>query len=218
MEGRIIAAVTSAILFGIAAALNATAVATVYWVSATATEFGVIGAKFNIGLWRFCTSELGTSTCLDISDPSNIGYSDDTAFIHAARALSIAAAGLCLFSVPLALIGYAARNGLAVGIAALVAFLQAASLAAALLFFFIKLFVEIRNATNGLPTEFVEVEVLPGWSFYIGGVGVILYGIGGLVFVFTGIAMLTGNGHTHVRQNEGINYRPLYGTVPPKPL
>ena len=216
MEGSIIAAVTSAILFGIAAALNATAVATAYWVSATATEFGVTGAKFNIGLWRFCTSGLGTSTCLDISDPSNIGYSDDTAFIHTARALSIAAAGLCLFSIPLALIGYAARNGLAVGIAALVAFLQAASLAAALLFFFIKLFVEIRNATNGSPTE-VEVEVLPGWSFYIGGVGVILYGIGGLVFVFTGIAMLTGSGHTHVRQNEGMNYSPL-DEMPPKQL
>ena len=136
--------------------------------------------------------------------------------IHTARALSIAAAGLCLFSIPLALIGYAARNGLAVVIAALVAFLQAASLAAALLFFFIKLFVEIRNAANGSPTE-VEVEVLPGWSFYVGGVGVILYGIGGLVFVFTGIAMLTGSGHTHVRQNEEMNYSPL-DEMPPRQL
>ena len=222
MERRVIgAAGVSGILFGIAVAFNATAVATEYWVCVTTSgatsDLGVIGGTSNIGLWRYCPSQnfkfsnisglKQTSACLDIGDPSNIaGYSDESAFIHASRALSIAAAGLCLFSFPLAIIGYVKRKGLVVTIAALIAFLQAGSLAAALLLFFLKFFVQSHNPTNDSSIEVeVEVEVLPGWSFYIGGVGVILYGIGGLIFVFTGIVMHRGSTHvapTQMHRNE----------------
>ena len=236
---NVIGLVVSAAWVAVAATLNIVPVATAYWLNMIVNTREVFGESANVqvnfGLWSVCGHESlsGQSRCVDISNPSDLGLSlylgDYTVYVQAARALSIAAAAMCLISVPLAMAAYAIKNAAPVFVAALVAFIQSATLATALLVFFLKLWIDITSLLKdaGLDSyiadKFVNIQVTPGWSFYLGGGGVIVYFLGSLFFGVTGILIAQGNRRSAVSVNvieerPGMTYRPLTEIAPPKTL
>lgn len=232
---NVIGIVVAAAWVAIAAALNIVPVATAYWLNLSVKTSEVLGESANVqvnfGLWSFCGHESlsGQSRCFDISDTSDLNFylQDYTVYVQAARALSIAAAAMCLISVPLAMAGYAIKNAAPVFVAALVAFIQSASLATALLLFFLKLWIDITSQIKDVDAYslgFVNIQVLPGWSFFIGGGGVIVYFLGSLFFGVTGILIAQGNRRTArnvdviEEPRSGVSYRPLMELPSPKPI
>lgn len=222
----VIGIVVSAVFFAIAATLNIVPVATAYWLSLSVKGSEVlVGSdiiRVNFGLWSICGHEsfTGQSQCVDTS---NIDLSDFklvspdyVEYVQAARALSIAAAAMCLISVPLAMVGYALKNEAPVFGAAVVAFIQSAAFATALLLFSLKTWSDILSIVGDLddPLNVVNVQVSPGWSFYVGGSGVVAYFLGSLFFATTGVLMLQGRRHRSANgviteESHTLNYRQL---------
>ena len=219
---RTVGSLVSAAWLAIAATLNAVTVATAYWSLLSVKGYGE-SASAHIGLWRVCARETlgGESQCFDISNPSVLGFSDETAYLYAARALSITALAMCLVSVPLAIAGYASNKENLVFGAAVVAFIQCTALATALLVFLLKIWTNAASQWKNYPD--IDLQVTPGWSFYVGGIGVIVYFAGSLFYGITGILMRQGNnraGENNVStfangvSAQEVGYKPL-DEIPP---
>ena len=197
--------VATAVWFTIAVLLNTVSVATPCWVSSTNHQ-----ESYNSGLWRICTGNEVQWQCYDLlGDLSRPVINKDLGFIHAVRAFSIAAAAMSLLSVPLALTGFITRREIPVCMAAIVAFMQAASYAIALMLFIGK-FTAVSKAQ--WPASRAAIK----WSADIGGLCTVMYFIASLFFILSGILIYKMRRRSHAacagvlsENAEGTGYRQL---------
>ena len=175
----VLAIVVTGIWFTVAAILSIISVATPYWLE-TSIRIGTTSLrKYAVhGLWQI-DCFLMLATCSDLSRVGSL--------LHAARAFSIAAAVMCLVSVPLALASYTTKRAIPILVAAAVALLQAASFATALILFAIKVLQDIDKALQGVNSYSTATK--SRWSAEIGAVCTVMYFVGSLFFFITGIVI-----------------------------
>ena len=116
------------------------------------------------------------------------------------------------------LAGLITRKGILLVIAAATAMLKVACLVSALVVFFVKTMLLFESAH----ISDTDIEVMPTWSFYLGGAGVLFYFFGAGWLFILGIVMtmvMEGQGRNglsfgtelsdQANAGDGYNYNPL---------
>ena len=201
----VIIGVASGICVLIGAAFNAVSVATAYWVVVSTSYHSA-----NVGLWRICDDD---GECIDISNPSSLEINDKPAFIYASRALAIGAMALCLIYIPIAVAGFITKMKALVFSAAVIIFVQSVCFTLGLIVFIFNFMVIL----------FIPgFSIVPGWSFYVGGLGSFLYFVGGIALCISQAMLMRrrvnrdGPVATTGAYNVGVSYTPLQEVpIPP---
>ena len=182
----------------IGATLNVIGVVTAYWI-----VFSYKGNSANVGLWRICEQQTsGDIQCDYISDPPTAIGLDD--YVYASRSLAVGAAVSCVVSVLIAVVGLIERKKALVFSAAAILFLQSIGFSIGLAIFIWK----FRANVEALSVD--VIDVVPGWSIYVGGVGAFMYFIGGFA-----LCCLPQWMHMHGSgRHDGPAYRPLQEDPP----
>ena len=202
----VIIGVASGICVLIGAAFNVVSVATAYWVVVSTSYHSA-----NVGLWRICDDD---GECIDISNPSSLGINDKSAFIYASRALAIGAMALCLIYIPIAVAGFITKKKGLVFSAAVIIFIQSVCFTLALVVFFFCFIIILSIPLEGAST-------VPGWSFYVGGLGSFLHFVGGIALCISRAMLMRqrardGPVTTTGAHNVGVSYTPLHeAPIPP---